>query len=51
MCTVSQAELLLAQCSRGEDNHMHGADEFITEENLLRNAKIIAHAVLALCGE
>ena len=35
----------------GEDNHMHGADEFITEENLLRNAKIIAHAVLALCGE
>ena len=35
----------------GEDNHMHGADEFITEENLLRHAKIIAHAVLALCGE
>lgn len=35
----------------GEDNNMHGADEFITEENLLRNAKIIAHAVLALCGE
>ncbi len=35
----------------GEENHMHGADEFITEENLLRNAKMIAHAVLALCGK
>lgn len=34
----------------GEENHMHGADEFITEEHLLLNAKIIAHAVLALCG-
>lgn len=50
MCTVSQAELLWRNVP-GEDNHMHGADEFITEENLLRNAKIIAHAVLALCGE
>lgn len=35
----------------GEENNMHGADEFITEKNLLRNAQIIAHAVLALCGK
>lgn len=35
----------------GETNNMHGADEFITEKDLLRNAKIIAHAVLALCGK
>lgn len=35
----------------GEENHMHGADEFITEKNLLQNAKIMAHAVLALCGK
>lgn len=34
----------------GEENNMHGADEFITEESLLCNAQIIAHAVLALCG-
>ena len=29
----------------GEDNHMHGADEFITEDSLLLNAKIFANAI------
>ncbi len=33
----------------GEDNHMHGADEFITAESLLLNAKIYAGAILKLC--
>ncbi|MCD7730977.1 MAG: dipeptidase PepV [Oscillospiraceae bacterium] len=32
-----------------EDNNMHGADEFIKEENLLLNAKIYANAILRLC--
>ncbi|HIZ56854.1 MAG TPA: dipeptidase PepV [Firmicutes bacterium] len=34
----------------GEDNHMHGADEFITIEHLLLNAKIFAHAIAEICG-
>lgn len=29
----------------GEDNHMHGADEFITEESFLLNAKIFTNAI------
>ncbi|MDE5771308.1 MAG: Sapep family Mn(2+)-dependent dipeptidase [Ruminococcus sp.] len=33
-----------------EDGNMHGADEFITEENLLRNAEIMAEAIIELCG-
>lgn len=33
-----------------EENNMHSADEFITEENLLKNAEIMAEAIIALCG-
>lgn len=33
-----------------EDGHMHGADEFITEENLLKNAEIMAEAIIEICG-
>lgn len=35
----------------GEDVNMHGADEFITVENLLKNAVIMAHAMIELCSE
>ena len=35
----------------GEENHMHGADEFITEESLLKNAKIFAAAIVRLCSD
>lgn len=35
----------------GEDVNMHGADEFITVEALLKNAEIMAHAMIELCGE
>lgn len=33
-----------------EDGHMHSPDEFITSENLLRNAEIMAEAMAELCG-
>ena len=33
-----------------EDGNMHGADEFITEENLLRNAEIMAEAIIEFCS-
>lgn len=33
-----------------EDGHMHGADEFITEENLIKNAEIMAEAIIEICG-
>lgn len=32
-----------------EENNMHGADEFITEESLVKNAKIFAAAIVRLC--
>lgn len=35
----------------GEDNHMHGADEFIRTESLLLNAEIYANAIVKLCGK
>ena len=35
----------------GEENNMHGADEFITEESLLKNAKIFAVAIVRLCSD
>ena len=34
----------------GEDGNMHSADEFITVENLLKNAEIMAEAIVELCG-
>lgn len=34
----------------GQDSNMHGADEFITEENLIRNAEIMAEAIIEICG-
>lgn len=34
----------------GEDNHMHGADEFMTVDSLLTNAKIFALAIYAVCN-
>ena len=34
----------------GEENNMHGADEFISEESLLKNAKIFAAAIVRLCS-
>lgn len=35
----------------GADNHMHGADESIIVDELIANARIFAHAILAICGE
>ncbi|MGN0691142.1 MAG: Sapep family Mn(2+)-dependent dipeptidase [Oscillospiraceae bacterium] len=35
----------------GEDNHMHGADEFIKLSSLLLNAEIYANMIARLCGE
>ena len=32
-----------------EDGNMHGADEFITVENLLKNAEIMAEAIIDIC--
>ena len=34
----------------GEDVNMHGADEFITVDSLLKNAEIMAHVMIELCG-
>lgn len=34
----------------GEDNHMHGADEFMTIDSLLLNAKIFACAIERVCN-
>ncbi len=34
----------------GIDNCIHGANEFITEEQLLQAAKIFAHAIIELCA-
>ena len=34
----------------GEDNHMHGADEFVTLERLEQTTLIYAHAIARLCG-
>ena len=33
----------------GEDNHVHGADEYISLNHLVLNAKIFAEAILRLC--
>lgn len=36
---------------RGDtDYHMHGADEFITVEELLNDAVLFAHAIVEVCG-
>lgn len=34
----------------GIDNHMHGADEFITLDQLMLSAKIFAQAIIDLCS-
>ena len=33
----------------GDDSRMHGADEFMTLEKLILNAKIFAEAILRIC--
>ena len=33
----------------GEDNHVHGADEFVTLSQFILNAKIFAEAILRIC--
>ena len=33
-----------------QDGNMHAADEFITLENLLKNAEIMAEAIIDICG-
>ncbi len=35
----------------GEDNHMHGADEFMTIDSLLLNTKIFATAIERVCNK
>ena len=35
----------------GENNNMHGADEFVLIESLMKSAKIYAAAIAELCGE
>ncbi len=34
----------------GEENNMHSADESISRESLIKNAKIFAEAICSLCG-
>ncbi len=34
----------------GEENNMHGADEFILRESFIKNAKIFASAICSICG-
>ena len=34
----------------GEENNMHSPDEFITVESLLKNAEIMAEAIVEICG-
>lgn len=34
----------------GEDNNMHGADEFIKINSLIKNAEIFANAIMEICG-
>ncbi len=34
----------------GEDGRMHSPDEFITSENLIKNAEIMAAAIIEICG-
>jgi len=34
----------------GEENNMHGADESVSLNNLIKNAKIFAAAIISLCG-
>ena len=34
----------------GEDVNMHGADEFISVESLMKNAEIMAHTIIELCS-
>ncbi len=34
----------------GEENNMHSADESISRESLIKNAKIFAAAICSLCG-
>lgn len=34
----------------GEDNHVHGANEYISIEKFLLNAKIFAEAILSICA-
>lgn len=34
----------------GEDNHIHGADEWISTDNLLTSAEIFAKAIIEYCG-
>lgn len=34
----------------GEENNMHGADESISRESLIKNAKIFAIAMCSICG-
>ena len=35
---------------RGEDNHVHGANEYISLDKFILNAKIFAEAILRICG-
>ncbi len=32
------------------DYHMHGANEFITADELLKDAILFAHAIIEVCG-
>ncbi len=34
----------------GEENNMHGANEHISIESFMKNAKIFAHAIVEICG-
>lgn len=34
----------------GEDNHIHGADEWISIDSLLTSAEIFANAIIKICG-
>lgn len=34
----------------GEENNMHGANEHISIESFMKNAKIFAHAIAEICG-
>ena len=49
MCVILRRSCFRVEYE-GSSHNMHGADEFIYEEELLLNAKIFAEAIIRLCS-
>lgn len=51
ICALSENGVAFGASRLGVDYHMHGANEYLAVDEIVRSAELFALTIVALCGE